>query len=143
MAITANPSFAEYDGRRTLSSRVRRPVVGSKPRAVPPEEAPEPVIREAVPEHMQLFAEFFERTDNDKLDPFMTMHERQFLIERRAVLEYVPYLAKLQLTSLLPDSFETPKPLRKNLTPDNKAATTLSLKQGKTGKKSSPKSNLA
>ena len=55
---SANARFIETEGRRLLSSRVRRPVVGSKPGAVP-EESPEPVKREAVPEHIQLFAEFF------------------------------------------------------------------------------------
>ncbi len=55
-----------------------------------------------VPDHMKLFAEFFERSDDEKLEPFMTLHHRQFVVERRAVLEYGPYLAKLELSSVLP-----------------------------------------
>jgi hypothetical protein len=142
-------SSPDYEGKRMLSSRVRRPVVGNKPRVAPTpqtsEEAPEPVLREAVPEHMKLFAEFFQRGDNNKLDPFMAMHERQFLVERRVVLEYVPHLSKLQLTSLLPESIALSKSKSQFKSAGNikeKASSPLALKQARAGKKSPPKSSL-
>ncbi len=95
-----------YASERSMSSGVRRPVVGSGPRRIVHEESRKKLQKDestsVVPDHMKLFAEFFERSDGEKLEPFMTLHHRQFVIERRAVLEYGPYLSKLELSSVLP-----------------------------------------
>jgi hypothetical protein len=97
-----------YVSNRNMSSGERRPLVGHGPKRVVQETRKEQRKDEAasvVPDHMKRFAEFFERSDDEKLELFMTLHNRQFVVERRAVLEYGPFLSKLELSSVLP-SFE-------------------------------------